>query len=107
VYSNRPGIAKLLRLVPPGETQPRSGEQCAKRLFMLRRPAKLLAQAGVTCYCIIKLFTPRQKRACVELLKTSNLAYDKFADIPGHPQSEDALQLARQRFHPPDDGLVV
>jgi hypothetical protein len=32
----------------------------------------------------------------VKLLKRSNLAYDKSADIAGHPQSEDALQLARQ-----------
>ena len=29
------------------------------------------------------------------------------ADIAGDQQSEDALQLARQRFHPPDDGLVA
>jgi hypothetical protein len=43
----------------------------------------------------------------VKLLKRSNLPYGQSADIASHPQSEDALQLARQRFHPPDDGLVV
>jgi hypothetical protein len=53
------------------------------------------------------LFTPRQKRACVKLLKRSTLAYGKSADPAGPPRSEDALQLARQRFHPPDNGLVV
>jgi hypothetical protein len=48
-----------------------------------------------------------QKQACPKLLETSKLTYGKAADIAGHPQSEDAFQLARQRFHPPDNGLVV
>jgi len=42
-----------------------------------------------------------------EAFEKKQSAYDKSADIAGHPQSEDALQLARQRFHPPDDGPVV
>jgi len=41
------------------------------------------------------MFTPRQKLACVKLLKRSNLVYGKSADIAGDPESEDALQLAR------------
>jgi hypothetical protein len=43
----------------------------------------------------------------VKLLKRSTLAYGKSADTAKSQQSQDALQLARQRFHPPDDGLVV
>jgi hypothetical protein len=71
------------------------------------RAAKPLAQPWTAGYYVIKLFTPRQKRACVKLLKRSTLACGKSTDIAGHPQSEDALQLARQRFHPRDDGPVV
>jgi hypothetical protein len=54
-----------------------------------------------------QVVTPRQKQACVKLLKTSKLTYGQFAHIASHPKSKDAFQLASQRFHPPVDGLVV
>jgi hypothetical protein len=53
------------------------------------------------------IFAPDPKQTCPNLLKRSNLPYGRFADITKSQQSEDALQLARQRFHPPGDGLVA
>jgi len=42
-----------------------------------------------------------------ELSERNNLPYGRYADIANHPQSQDALQLARERFHPADDVALV